>query len=180
MSLNCNEINLILSELNIEGSFIQEIIQPGYDTVSFKIVGKTEPVNIVICTSPQSCRINKTNSKSPKNEKPLRFNEFLKSRVQGMRINSCKQLGLDRIVKFDVSTWKDRLFIYARLWSNAANIIVTDENGKILDCLYRRPAKDEITGGVFVPQEKIPTEEEKELSLLKFPITTFDDNDFFK
>ena len=41
MSLNCNEINLILSELNIEGSFIQEIIQPGYDTVSFKIVGKT-------------------------------------------------------------------------------------------------------------------------------------------
>ena len=180
MSLNCNEINLILSELNIEGSFIQEIIQPGYDTVSFKIVGKTEPVNIVICTSPQSCRINKTNSKSPKNEKPLRFNEFLKSRVQGMRINSCKQLGLDRIVKFDVSTWKDRLFIYARLWSNAANIIVTDENGKILDCLYRRPAKGEITGGVFVPHEKIPTEEEKELSLLKFPIRTFDDNDFFK
>lgn len=179
MSLNCNEINLILSELKLEGTFIQEIIQPGYDTLSFKIVGKEEPYNIVICTSPQSCRINKTNLKSPKNEKPLRFNEFLKSHVQGMRINSCKQLGLDRIIKFDVSTWKDRLFIYARLWSNAANIIVTDENGKILDCMYRRPAKGEITGSLFLPQEKIPTDEEKALSLQKFPIRTFDD-DFFK
>ncbi len=177
MSLNCNEINLILSELNLEGLFIQEIIQPGYDTISFKLVGKNEPFNLLICTSSQACRINKSKIKPPKNEKPLRFYEFLKSHIQGMRINSCKQIGLERIIKFDVSTWKEKLFLYARLWSNAANIIVTDENGKILDCLYRRPSKGEISGGTFEPQEINLTEEEKQLSLQKFPIRNFDDID---
>ena len=34
MSLNCNEINVVLSELNLEGSFIQDVVQPGYDTVA--------------------------------------------------------------------------------------------------------------------------------------------------
>ncbi|MGN0728635.1 NFACT RNA binding domain-containing protein [Treponema sp.] len=178
MSLNCNEINLVLSELNLEGSFIQEIIQSGYDTVSLKIVGREEPFYIVLCTSPQSCRINRTFQKPPKNEKPLRFNEFLKSHVQGMRINSCRQLGLERIIKFDVSTWKDRLFVFFRLWSNAANIIVTDTDGKILDCLYRRPGKGEVSDGLFLPQEKIPTEEEKKISLEKFPIRTFSKEEF--
>ena len=146
MSLNCNEINAILSEFNLEGSFIQEIIQPGFDTLCFRAINKGNLENILICTSPQATRINLTKYKPPKNEKPLRFNQFLKSRVQGMRINSIVQLGLDRIVKMDVSTWKEKLFIYIRLWSNAANVIVTDEKGTILDCMFRRPKKGEVTG----------------------------------
>ncbi len=175
MSLNCNEINLILEELDIEGSFIQEIIQPGYDTLSFKIVGKEEPYNLIVCIASSSCRINRTRKKTPKNEKPLRFNEFLRSRVQGMRINSCKQLALDRIIKLDISTWKEKLFLYIRLWSSSANIIVTDTNGKILDCMYRRPKKGEVSGGVFLPQYKDPSEEEKKEELKKFPIRDFKD-----
>ena len=42
MSLNCNEINLILSELDLQGAFIQEIIQPGFDTLAlytYKLAG---------------------------------------------------------------------------------------------------------------------------------------------
>ena len=42
MSLNCSEINLILSELDLCGSFIQDIIQPGYDTLAlytYKLAG---------------------------------------------------------------------------------------------------------------------------------------------
>ena len=36
MSLNCNELNLILNEINLEGFFIQEIIQPTFDTITFR------------------------------------------------------------------------------------------------------------------------------------------------
>ena len=175
MSLNCNEINAILSEFNLEGSFIQEIIQPGFDTLCFRAINKGNLENILICTSPQATRINLTKYKPPKNEKPLRFNQFLKSRVQGMRINSIVQLGLDRIVKMDVSTWKEKLFIYIRLWSNAANVIVTDEKGTILDCMFRRPKKGEVTGGTFIPEDKTVTEEEKTASLERFPIRDFSD-----
>lgn len=173
MSLNCNELNLILSELKLEGSFIQEIIQPGFDTLSFRIVRGGDLTTLLFCLSAGACRISCTQGKIPKNKKPLRFNEFLKSRVQGMRINSAKQIALDRIVKFDVSTWKEKLYIYVRLWSGAANIIVTDEEGTILDCMYRRPAKGEVSGGKFLVEEREASEEEKKAALEKFPIRDF-------
>ncbi|WP_288188314.1 NFACT RNA binding domain-containing protein [uncultured Treponema sp.] len=175
MSLNCNEINTILSELDLPGSFIQEIVQPGFDTLAFRIVNKGSVSTIIICTAPQACRINETRTRIPKNEKPLRFNEFLKSHIQGMRINSCRQIALDRIIKMDVSTWKERFFIYIRLWSGAANVIVTDEAGIIQDCMFRRPKKGEVTGGTFEIQEREATAEEKKEALQKFPVRTFDE-----
>lgn len=51
MSLNCNEINVVLSELNLEGSFIQDVVQPGYDTVALYTYGKDGARTILICTS---------------------------------------------------------------------------------------------------------------------------------
>lgn len=173
MSLNCNELNLVLSELNIEGAFIQEVVQPGYDTIAFRLIKQGILSTLLICTKQNACRLNLTKQRIPKNEKPLRFHEFMRSRIQGMRINSCVQLGLDRIVKMDVSTWKERCFIYIRLWSGAANVIVTDEEGTILDCMFRRPNKNEVTGGTFTLEDRIPTEEEREQSLQKFPPRDF-------
>lgn len=175
MSLNCNEINVILSELDLCGSFIQEIVQPGYDTLCFRTFKQGISHTMLICTSAQACRINETTKRIPKNSKPLRFNEFLKSRIIGMRINSIKQIALERIVKIDISTWQEKLFIYVRLWSGAANVIVTDENGTILDCMYRRPNKGEVTGGTFVMEDKEPGEEEIAKSLEKFPVRTFEE-----
>ncbi|MBQ1661521.1 MAG: DUF814 domain-containing protein [Treponema sp.] len=175
MSLNCNELNLVLDELDLSGAFIQEIVQPTYDMISFRTVKGGDIFNVVICTGAGVCRISSTDYKVPKNSSPLRFHEFLRSRVQGMRINSCEQIGLDRIVKMDVSTWKERLFIYIRLWSGAANVIVTDENGVILDCMFRRPKKNEVSGAIFSLEQRVPDEEEKRLALEKFPVRTFSD-----
>lgn len=103
MSLNCNEINLILSELNLEGAFIQEIIQPGFDTLALYTYKEGKSKTILICTAQNSIRINETRKKITKNEKPLRFMEFLKARIKGCRINSCKQIGLERIIQIELS-----------------------------------------------------------------------------
>ena len=173
MSLNCNELNVVLGELEMEESFIQEIIQPSYDMLWFRLIKHGTLQNIVICTKASVCRINSTTSRAPKNVKPLRFYEFLRSHVQGMRINSARQMGLDRIIKLDVSTWQERFYIYIRLWSGAANVIVTDEKGTILDCMYRRPKKNEVTGAAFIIEEKIPSSQEREEALKKFPIRDF-------
>lgn len=175
MSLNCNELNLILSELDLEGSFIQEITQPGYDVLTMRCINGGKTFTVLICTAQNSCRMHATQTKAVKNPKPLRFYEFLRSHVQGMRINSARQLGLDRIIKLDVSTWKERLFIYVRLWSNAANVIVTDESGIIQDCMYRRPKKNEVSGAQLTVQERIPDDKEREESLERFPVRDFRD-----
>ena len=103
MSLNCNEINLILDELNLNGSFIQEVVQPGYDTLAFSIYKSGEAKTVIICTRPNACRINSTNKKIPRNEKPLRFMEFLRSRIRGSKILNCRQIGFERIIKMELS-----------------------------------------------------------------------------
>ena len=103
MSLNCNEINLILKELDLTGAFIQEIVQPGYDMLALYTYKEGTAKTVVVCTAQNSIRINETRRKITKNEKPLRFMEFLRSHIKGCRINSCSQIGFERVVKIELS-----------------------------------------------------------------------------
>lgn len=169
MSLNCNEINIALSELNLEGAFIQDIIQPGFDTLALYTYKNSTAKTVLICTAQKSCRINETRRKIPKNDKPLRFMEFLKSRIRGSKIVSCRQLGLERVIRFDLTHGDETFIMYVRLWSNAGNIILCDSTGKVLDSMFRRPNKDEITGGQYIEPE-IKTSPVKE-----FPVRDFNE-----
>ena len=103
MSLNCNEINLILNELNLEGAFIQDIIQPGFDTLAFYTYKEGTAKTLLVCTAQNSVRINETRRKITKNDKPLRFMEFLRAHIKGCRINSIEQLGYERVIKMELS-----------------------------------------------------------------------------
>ena len=103
MSLNCNEINLILEELDLAGAFIQEIVQPSYDLLAFYTYKEGTAKTVVVCTAQNAVRINETRRKITKNDKPLRFMEFLKSHIKGCRINSCRQVGFERIIKLELS-----------------------------------------------------------------------------
>ena len=167
MSLNCEEIEIILDELDLEGSFIQQIVQPGFDSLALYTYKEGRSKTVFISLANGACRINETRKKVPKNEKPLRFMEFMKSRIKGCRIDSCAQIGKERIIKFELShhieddsdddssqrSLKEHFFMFVRLWSGSANIIITDENLKILDVFYRRPNKGEIGGNLFVLPE---------------------------
>lgn len=167
MSLNCNEINLILEELNLEGSFIQDIIQPNYDSIAFYTYKEGAAKTVFICTAHDACRINEVRRKITKNEKPLRFMEFLGSRIKGCRINSAKQIGLERIIKMEISNAEEEFNLYIRLWNNAANVILCDRQNVILDSMFRRPNKNEMKGEVFLEPE---IDESKFLQTDRFPI----------
>ncbi len=177
MSLNCNEINLVLSELNLEGAFIQDIIQPGYDTLAFYTYKEGSAKTVLICTAQNSVRINETRRKITKNPKPLRFMEFLKSKIKGCRINTCAQIGLERVIKMELSHSDDERFnMYIRLWNNAANVILCDENDFVLDSMFRRPERYEMKGETFIPpaviEEKLKEAEER------FPIRKWEGESF--
>lgn len=62
MSLNCVEIDAILSELDLTGSFIQNIIQPSYDSLALYLY-KQEATTLFICLAGGSCRIHETRRK---------------------------------------------------------------------------------------------------------------------
>lgn len=208
MSLNCNEINLILDELDLENAFIQDIIQPGYDTLALYTYKESSAKTLLICTAQNSVRLNQTNRKITKNDKPLRFMEFLRSHIKGCRINSITQIGLERVVKLELSRIapaenkknesvvsiqlpgitsmmnqagalpqkkekkeeeKTEFYnLYIKLWNNAANVILCDQNDVILEPMFRRPERNEIKDKVYaVP---VPDKEKTLLSKDAFPI----------
>lgn len=175
MSLNCNEINVILEELNLKGSFIQDIIQPGYDSLALYTYKEGGAKTFFICTAHDACRICEVRRKITKNEKPLRFMEFLRSRIKGCRINSAEQIGLERVIKINLSNADEEFFLYIRLWNNAANVILCDQNNVILDSMYRRPNKDEMTGEVF----KEPEADESKLEIKdKWPVRDWNSEEY--
>ena len=155
MSLNWKEIDLVLSELDLVGAQIQKVVQTTYDVLSLNVYKEGKASTILIALTPGACRIHETFRAVPRSDKPLRFAEFLKSRIKDGRIDEAVQLGTDRIVRLSVRHGEERFRLYVRLWSNAANVVVTDEAGTVLDAMRRSPKRGEVTGGRYVPEEEI-------------------------
>ena len=199
MSLNCNEIDVILAELDLAGAFVQEIVQPNFNSLALYTYKPGQARTIFISLEPLACRIHETRRKITKNEKPLRFNEMLRSKIKGARILTCRQLGKERVIRLELEKagaiyvmpqaqqhaakkskslqddGDDEFFsLYIRLWSNAANIFLCDKDDVILDSFYRRPAKGEVTGETLALPEITEPSEEKQRELdEKFPVREF-------
>jgi len=172
MSLNWKEIDLILEELELPGMQIQKAIQSAYDVMSLKLYGKSGAKTLLISLSPGACRFHETFDSVPKNYRPLRFAEFLNSRIINGRIVEAVQLGNDRIVRLLVrcnspDSGEEHYRIYLRLWSNAANVVVTDMEGKVLDAMRRLPKKKEVSGGFYGPEAPVAEEKNSENVFIK-------------
>lgn len=154
MSLNWKEIDLILKELDLSGAYIQKIMQPDFQTLICNIF---HPVSgrfqLLISLEPSGSRLHsvKTVHIEKKQIKLQRFAQFLRARIQGGRILECSQLESERIILMKIRRAEETTLLYIRLWGGAGNVIATDSNGVILDALYRRPAKKEISGQEFIP-----------------------------
>jgi predicted ribosome quality control (RQC) complex YloA/Tae2 family protein len=172
MSLNWKEINLILEELELEGMQIQKAVQSAFDVIALKLYGRAGAKTLLISLSPGACRVHETFDSVPKSEKPLRFAEFLNSRIVNGRIIEAAQLGQDRIVRMLVrcggEAGEENYRIYLRLWSNAANMIVTDSEGKVLDAMRRLPKKGEVSGGRYAPETARAAIPGKEYAIREF------------
>jgi predicted ribosome quality control (RQC) complex YloA/Tae2 family protein len=157
LSLNWKEINLILDELNLPGMQIQKIYQSSFDVLAMELYGKLQTEKggahlLLVSLSPLACRFHETFRAVPKSEKPLRFAEFLKSRILNGRIEEALQLGDNRVIRITIRRGESLYRLYIRLWSNAANVILADENNMILDAMKRLPGRGETGGKIYKPE----------------------------
>ena len=97
MSLNNKEISLILSELQLEGYYIQKITQPTHFSLVLHLY-KQKLLYLYINLLSGECRLHSIKSKMPKEEKMMRFVQLLRSRVIGAKITEAFQLDENRIV----------------------------------------------------------------------------------
>jgi predicted ribosome quality control (RQC) complex YloA/Tae2 family protein len=165
-SLNWKEIDLLLEELSLPGCLIQEIHQPRHDRFVLHLFHGRRAFMVLVSLSARFPRMHAIEEKLPNPEKPMRFASFLRARIRGGRIVSAVQVRAEgagagapgeRIVRLDVSRGEERSALWVRLWGAAANALLTDPNGTIIDAFYRRPKKGEISGGRFDPLGKQPT-----------------------
>lgn len=163
MSLNHREIDQILLELELEGMLIQKIRQPNYHSLLIDLYGpKQGRFPLLVELSPQAVRLHRLHESIPMSMtgKLQRFAQMLRSRISGGRITQACQIDSQRIVRLTIETREERLLLFIRLWSNAANIIATDTDLLIIDAFYRRPAKNEVSGRAFtLPEPAAPAKE---------------------
>lgn len=161
-SLNWKEIDRILADMDLAGTFIQEVRQPSHDRVVLELFrpggessgGPGQSLHLLLCASQQYPRIHPLSGRPGNPAKPPRFCMFLRARVGGGRIVSATQIGAERIVAIRIAHGDGERILYARLWGSAANLLLTETDGRILDVLFRRPKRGELSGGSFVPQAR--------------------------
>lgn len=154
MSLNWKEIDAVLAELDLVGSHIQKIVQPDFRNIAMELFGPHGAVPVRIALETGETRIHRAYDRSKKPEKRQRFAQLLHSRVKGARITGAGQVNSDRIVRIDVIRAGETTILWVRLWGGAANMVVTDAAGTILDAFFRRPSRGEVSGGhFFVPAD---------------------------
>ncbi|MGP1437908.1 MAG: NFACT RNA binding domain-containing protein [Treponema sp.] len=153
MSLNNKEISLILSELQLEGYYIQKITQPTHFSLILHLY-KQNLLYLYINLLSGECRLHSIKNKMPKEEKMMRFVQLLRSRVIGTKIDEAFQLDENRIVILRLLKGTEEYHLIIKLWSNASNILLTDKEDTIIDVFYRRKGKEELAKKKFVPPEK--------------------------
>lgn len=125
MSLNWKEIDLVLSELDLVGAKIERAIQPSYDSLCLSLYKAGPAAGSAPSAAPEgapsggrssggatelffsvaqgACRLHRLSAPPPKPERALRFQECLKARLVGGRIDAISQLGPERIVRLDIT-----------------------------------------------------------------------------
>lgn len=149
MSLNWREIDLILEELQLTGSHIQQIMQPDFRHLIFEMYRPSGRFSLLFSLEQGSTRLHRTRQRTQKARKPQRFEVLLRSRIRGGRIRAVEHIERERILRFEIERAETVSVLWARLWGGAANIILTDLSNTIIDCFYRRPKRGEASGFVF-------------------------------
>lgn len=161
MSLNWREIDLILQELTLEGSHIQEIRQPDFRNIYFFLYRPGGGWWLRICLDNRAVRLHRTLWAPKKPKKPQRFAEFLKKRLSGGRITGVEHINHDRIVRLTVERASEETRLYVKLWGGSANMVATDREDRILDAFYRKPNRGIASGEPYaIPPVKEPPHRE--------------------
>lgn len=125
------------------GAKIQKVLMPGKEEVVLQLYAPEEgSLKLVLNADAGDCAVYLTvhNKENPKT--PPAFCMFLRKYLTGAHIVNIAQHGLDRVVIFDLET-KDELLhpltlkLIIEVMGKYSNIILTDEDGKILDSIRR-------------------------------------------
>ena len=127
-------------ELNaaLAGGRIDRITQPEKDTLILVIRAGNMNNQLLLCASPNNARIHLTQQKFSNPLEPPMFCMLMRKQLLSGRVLAVTQIGGDRVIHIDVDTVNElgdhvRRRLILEIMGRHSNLIVTDENDRIID-----------------------------------------------
>lgn len=128
------------------GARVEKIAQPNREEMVFTLRTRTDHYKLLLSARANSARIHFTQY-VPENPKvPPMLCMLLRKRLSGAKLAAVRQSGLERLLLLDFDAINElgdevRLTLAVEIMGRYSNIILVDENGKIVDALKRVDAE---------------------------------------
>ena len=145
MTLDGITLHVLTEELqSLCGSRIEKIYQPERDEIVLLLHTQSGKKRLVLSANGAECRVHITTAQRPNPDKAPNFCMLLRKYISGGRIRSISQVGLERIVNFDITARDEMgvecaLRLIVEIMGKYSNIILTREDGKVIDSIHRVP-----------------------------------------
>ncbi len=146
MALDAKLIGKLADELSekLVGGRVEKIQQPEKDLILLTIRKDGENRRLLIRTAGPNARIHLTGESFENPQSAPMFCMLLRKYLMASRLSSVEQLNGDRLIALSFESRNelgDRadLKLITELMGRAANVILTDSDGRILDCIKRIP-----------------------------------------
>ena len=137
-------LNAVANELKQIALFskVDKIYQPEKDELILQIRGYGKSYNLLLCVNPSSSRIHFTSKVKENPITPPMFCMLLRKHLVGAKISNIVQIGFERALDivfdgFNEFSEPSNKHLIIEIMGRYSNIILTDENYKILDCVKR-------------------------------------------
>ncbi len=176
MAINWRELELLLSEMPLEESYIQDVTEHSYHSFTLSLFHKEKKAWYLYCeiATPHT-RVAETNIMRKKSTSMQRFTQYLKAHVRGKKITSVHQLAYDRAFLLTLESPSEKMKLLFRLYSGpGANVIALSEDSTILELMFRRPQRGEVKGGKIAIEER-ESEGDRHFTVRTYSTPTFNE-----
>lgn len=155
--LNYLELERLVAETPFINSYIQKITEHSFHSFTISFFNKDEKafdVYFEIATS--TSYFARTEKKRAKSSKSQRFCQYMKANITGYRVKDVRMLKFDRaFMLYLVNAEKNEKKMLFRFYSGSgANVIILSQDDIILELLFRRPKRNEMSGEKLVITER--------------------------
>ena len=137
MALNLVDLETVLTEIQpiVTGGWIQKIHQPQDLALTLDIRSPGASVMIYICAEPRLARLHFVSKKYSNPPTPPPFCQFLRSHLEGGRIEEVTQQPGDRLIYVKIRKDEKAYVLVIALLGNRANILLLNEKHMLLRSL---------------------------------------------
>ena len=150
MTLNVKDLETVLAEIQptLTGGWIQKIHQPQDQSLTLDVRSPGASVTLLICAEPRWARLHFGTKKYPNPPTPPPFCQFLRSHLEGGRIEAITQQPGDRLVYLTIRKGERSSVLVIGLLGNKANVLLLNHEHLLLRSLKKSRIQ---VGKPFVP-----------------------------